>query len=101
MVLETADAARTWLLKHVRVTQPFVRSRDLRVVAAAILACVTALATTVGAPGYVLLIGPVILGMPHLVFEARYLFFQHVQLRRIAPVAIVIAQTASVFAGTG
>ncbi|HTR53340.1 MAG TPA: hypothetical protein VMJ10_21750 [Kofleriaceae bacterium] len=101
-VLDGLDAIRrTALRRCARVTAPFVRDRDLRVVAAAALACATALAGTAFAPGYMLLFGPVLLGVPHLCFEARYLFFQHVQLRRASLVAILAAQSALAFAGLG
>jgi len=60
-----------------------------------------ALAATGAAPGYTLLVGPVILGAPHLVAEARYLFFQHAHLRRVALVGVLVAQTVATLAGVG
>src|SRR5580765_8241451 len=96
-LLGALDAARRALLsRYARISAPFVRDRDRRVVAAAAIACITALAGTALAPGYMLLLGPVLLGMPHLFFESRYLFFQHVQLRRASLVAILVAQSALV-----
>lgn len=101
-VLDALDAVRLHLLKRTRaITAPFVRDRDHRVIAAALLSCTVALIGTVLAPGYMLLLGPVLLGMPHLCFEARYLFFQRVQLRRAALIALLVAQTVLVFNGLG
>src|SRR5262245_4051683 len=101
-VLAGLDAIRRSLLKRgARLTAPFIRDRERRVVAVVALACALALAGTALAPGYMLLLGPVILGVPHLFFEARYLFFQHANLRRNAVIAILLAQTALVFAGVG
>lgn len=101
-VLAALDAARRRLLRRgAALFGPFVRDRDRRVIAAALLAMTTALAGTALAPGYVLLLGPVLLGMPHLCFEARYLFFQHAQLRRVSLVAILAVQSVLVFSGIG
>lgn len=101
-ILDALDTVRLHLLKRTRaLTAPFVRDRNHRVIAAALLSCAVALAGTVLAPGYMLLLGPVLLGMPHLCFEARYLFFQRVQLRRAAIVALLATQTVLVFSGLG
>jgi len=101
-VLDGLDAARQWLLKRsAAVTAPFIRDRNQRVVAFALIAFLLAFAGTALAPGYMLLLGPVIVGVPHLFFEARYLFFQHAQLRRIALVGVLAMQSALVFAGVG
>jgi hypothetical protein len=101
-VLDGLDAVRQRLLKRsAPITAPFIRDRDRRVVAFALIAFAFAFAGTATGPGYMLLLGPVIVGVPHLVFEARYLFFQHAQLRRVALVGVLAAQTALVFAGVG
>lgn len=76
-VLAGLDVVRSRSLKaSAPITGRFVRDRDRRVVAAAVFACSTALLASVGATGWVLLLGPLVFGMPHLVAEARYLFFQ-------------------------
>lgn len=101
-VLDGLDSVRHRVLRRgARMFAPFIRDRDRRVIAGALLACATALGGAALAPGYVLLLGPVLLGMPHLFFEARYLFFQHADLRRAALVAILVAQSVLVFAGIG
>jgi hypothetical protein len=101
-ILDGLDAARRWSLdKAGRVARPLIRDRNRRVVAFALIAFGLAFAGTALAPGYMLLLGPVIVGVPHLFFEARYLFFQHEQLRRVALVGVLVAQTALVFAGIG
>jgi hypothetical protein len=101
-VLDGVDAARARILKRAaRLCAPFIRDRDRRLLAIALVSCACALAATALAPGYALLLGPVILGVPHLVFEARYLFFQHERLRRAALVAVVALQSIAVFAGIG
>lgn len=101
-VLDGLDTARQWLLgRSGRLAQPFIRDRNQRVLAFALIAFALAFAGTALAPGYMLLLGPVIVGVPHLFFEARYLFFQHAQLRRVALVGVLAAQTALVFAGIG
>jgi hypothetical protein len=101
-LLDALDAVRRWILKRgSAVCAPIVRDRDRRVVLVALFAVACAATTTAVAPGYALLLGPVILGVPHLWFEARYLFFQHALLRRTALIGILVAQSALVFAGVG
>lgn len=51
-----------------------VRNRELRVSVAATLMIATTLALTIYAPFYLLLLGPVVLGVPHLIGDVRYLF---------------------------
>src|SRR4030095_3776050 len=100
--LDGLDSARRWFLdRGGRVTRPFIRDRDRRVLAFALIACALAFTGTALAPGYMLLLGPIIVGVPHLFFEARYLFFQHAQLRKLALVGVLVAQTTLVFAGVG
>ncbi len=101
-VLAPLDAVRRWLLARTSgISTRFVRDRDKRVIAGALIAATLGLVGTALGPGYMLLLGPVILGVPHLFFEARYLFLQHADLRRTSLVAIVIAQTALAFHGVG
>lgn len=101
-VLAALDACRAWLLKlGAPIARVFVRSRSWRVSALTLFVCAVALLATVAGTGYALLFGPVIFGVPHLFFEARYLFFQRRMERRFALVCILGVQTASVFAGFG
>ena len=101
-VLDVLDAVRLRVLKRgSRVCAPIVRDRDRRLVLVAVFACATALAATAFGPGYMLLLGPIVLGVPHLFFEARYLFFQHAHLRRVSLVAILGLQTLFVYSGLG
>jgi hypothetical protein len=100
-VLAGLDVVRSRILKtSAPITGRFVRDRDRRVVAAAVFACCTALFASVGATGWVLLFGPLVFGMPHLVAEARYLFFQP-HRRNTALFAVLALQTVLVFAGLG
>jgi hypothetical protein len=95
------DVVRARFLKSsAPITRRFVRDRDRRVLAAAVIACSTALFASVGATGYVLLLGPLVFGMPHLVAEARYLFFQP-HRRNTALFVVLALQTVLVFAGLG
>lgn len=75
--LRGLDAARRFLLsKTSGVSSHFVRSRDLRVLGRSFVACIGALLLAAYATGYLLLLGPIVLGAAHLVVEARYLVFQ-------------------------
>jgi hypothetical protein len=98
--LEALDVVRGRLLKR-WAPAGLVRDRDWRVLTIGIVAILTALGTAVGATGYGLLFGPLLLGMPHLFFEARHLFFQRRYPRRWIVVGIAGAQVASVLLGTG
>ena len=56
--------------------RPFIANRALRVQALAVFSIVTALALTSLAPLWLLALGPIVLGVPHLVADARYLVAQ-------------------------
>lgn len=100
-VLAALDLVRARFLKiSAPITGRFIRDRDRRVVVAAVFACTTALCASVGATGYVLLLGPLVFGMPHLVAEARYLVFQP-HRKNVALFAVLALQTVLVFAGLG
>ena len=100
-VLGALDVARARALRWTApVTRTFVRDREARVVAAALVSCGFALVATGFATGWLLLLGPLFFGMPHLVAEARYLFFQrHRGDRRL--LAVLALQSACAFAGFG
>jgi hypothetical protein len=100
-VLGALDVARARALRWTApVTRTFVRDREARVVAAALVSCGFALIATGFATGWLLLLGPLLFGMPHLVAEARYLFFQrHRGDRRL--LTVLALQTVCAFAGIG
>lgn len=55
------------------LARPFLRDRGLRVAAYAAIAIAAAFALTCAAPLALLAIGPILLGVPHLLADARYL----------------------------
>jgi hypothetical protein len=61
---------------------PLIRDRDLRVAAAAVFAVLFALLTTAVAPLWAMALGPVLLGVPHLVSDVRYLVVKPAVHRR-------------------
>lgn len=73
------DAARRWLLRGAgHALGParlavWSRERELRVAALGALGVAGALALAVLAPGWTLALGPLLLGVPHLVADVRYL----------------------------
>jgi hypothetical protein len=97
--LDRLDSARVALLRALGpVARPFVRSRNLRVVVVALVSVVFALAASVLATGYLLLLGPLVFGAAHLFAEARVLLPAHRRTSRFL-VAAVAAQIGFVFAG--
>ncbi len=68
-----------------------VRDRELRVTTVAALMILTALIVTIYAPFYLLLLGPVLLGVPHLIGDVRYLFVRPgLHRRALAWLAIAV-----------
>jgi hypothetical protein len=68
------DAVRLALLRSLGSwAKPFVRDRSLRVSLFAVLACGTAFLGTIAAPLVMLAWTPLILGVPHLLGDVRYL----------------------------
>ena len=99
-VLQRLDDVRHALLSNSHaLTRPFLRSRDLRVLAQAVFSTTLALLLSVHATGYLLLLGPLLLGAPHLVAEARYLAFQPRHGARLVGVAVLMGLFAA--AGLG
>jgi hypothetical protein len=99
--LRALDKVRSLFLRQAApVTNRFVTRRNDRALAFTILTCCTALALSIRWTGYLLLLGPLVLGAPHLVAEARYLFFQ--RHRGNTPLlAVLVLQSALAFAGVG
>jgi len=52
---------------------PFIRGREWRVLASGLIVILTALLFTLGAPFWLLALGPIVWGIPHLVADLRYL----------------------------
>jgi hypothetical protein len=72
--LSPLDRVRALALRVIApVARPLYRDRSLRVVALASLSIAFAFAMTIGAPLVLLAIGPIVLGVPHLLSDARYL----------------------------
>lgn len=74
VVLTPLDRVRWALLKLLGpMAKPFVRRRELRVIAAGCGVVAFSLAATLISPFWLLALGPVVLGVPHLVADLRYL----------------------------
>ena len=97
--LDRLDAARVALLRMLGpVARPFVRSRNLRVVAVALASVGVALAGSVLATGYLRLLGPLVFGAAHLFAEARVLLPEHRRTSRFLLAAVAV-QIGFVVAG--
>lgn len=73
-VLAPLDRVRWMLLKLLGpLVKPLVRRRELRVLAAGCGVVVFSLAAVLISPFWLLALGPVVLGVPHLVADIRYL----------------------------
>jgi hypothetical protein len=90
-LLSPFDAARRGLLLLLgRPLQPLFRDRDARVTAWAMVLVLFALVATAIAPIVLLALGPIVLGVPHVISDVRYLVVQpglH-RLRRLWLVAV-------------
>jgi hypothetical protein len=72
--LAPLDRARAFALRLVApVARPLYRDRSLRVIVLAVVSIAFAFAMTLGAPLVLLAVGPIVLGVPHLLSDARYL----------------------------
>ncbi len=68
------DALRLRVLRWARTwVRPFIRDRELRVALVGMLVVATAAATALWLPLWSLAIGPLVLGVPHLIADGRYL----------------------------
>lgn len=72
--IAAADRVRRWWLRRLgRALRPLIRGRELRVaVTAATMVC-TALVATLVFPLWLLILGPLVWGVPHLVADLRYM----------------------------
>lgn len=103
--LSGLDAARIVLLRQLSrllgpsLMRPLVANRELRVALSGSLGMATALGLTLVCPMLLLIISPLLLGVPHLLADVRYLVAQpghHRRLRLAIPVG-----AALLLAGTG
>ncbi len=73
-VARPLDRVRAWVLRRSgAIGRRFIRDRALRVEALALTGLATALALTLTLPVWLLVIGPLVLGIPHLLADVRYL----------------------------
>lgn len=73
-ILTPLDAARSAILRALGPTAGvWAARRDLRVAAFGVLAMTTALFGAAYFPGWMLAFGPIVLGVPHIVSDLRYL----------------------------
>ncbi len=71
------DRARLWWLRALGpLAKPLVRSRELRIAVFGATSILMALALTATVPLYLLAIGPLVLGIPHVGSDLRYLVFR-------------------------
>lgn len=96
-----ADRVRwLWLKALGPLAKPLVRRRELRVAVAGSTLMLLALATATFLPIWVLALGPIVWGTPHIVGDVRYLWVRPGRHRRIAlwllvaPALIVLSVTA-------
>ena len=84
-ILTPLDRLRWLLLKLLGpLAKPLVRRRELRVMAAGCAVVGFSLAATLISPFWLLALGPVVLGVPHLVADVRYLVLRPGLHQRIA-----------------
>ena len=96
-----ADRVRwLWLKALGPLAKPLVRRRELRVAVAGSTLLLFALASATFLPIWVLALGPIVWGTPHLVGDVRYLWVRPGRHRRlalwllVAPALIVLSVTA-------
>src|SRR5689334_14076366 len=74
-VLAPVDFVRRRALRALGAyARPLMRDRELRVALMATAVVVTAFATTMLAPLWMLALGPLVLGVPHVVADLRYVW---------------------------
>jgi len=73
-LLRPADRLRAGLLRRSgAIGRRLIADRQLRVNTLALLGITTSLVLTAGAPLWLLVVGPLALGVPHLLADVRYL----------------------------
>lgn len=87
--IAAADRARRWWLRKLgRLARPLIRERELRVAVAGSLMVASALAATLVLPLWILILGPLVWGVPHLVADLRYMLVRPGYHRRLALVLL-------------
>jgi hypothetical protein len=101
-LLRPLDAARVRLLHALGpVSRALVVSRERRVASGALVAVVVALVLATGAPMWTLALGPVLLGVPHVVAELRYLVVRSGVLRERRVLLAAFAPLLAAALGAG
>lgn len=101
-LLSPLDAARALVLRGVgRPGRALLRDRELRVGVYGVLSVLVTFALTCLAPVWLLAIGPLVLGVPHLVADVRYLVARQGLHRRAAFWALVALPIAIVWIRPG
>ena len=76
-VLRPLDRVRLFVLKSLGpLSRPLVRRRELRIALGGTLAVAVAFALTLGVPFWLLALGPIVWGVPHVVADIRYLILR-------------------------
>lgn len=97
LLLDPADRARRQVLRVAALTaigRACVRDRALRLPALALAHGAVALVLATAAPMWTLLIGPLVLGVPHLVADLRYLVLDRpagLRIPQLATIALPLA----------
>jgi hypothetical protein len=87
--IDAADLVRRWWLRRLgRVVRPLIRRRELRVAVLGSTMVCTALIATLIAPLWLLILGPLVWGVPHLVADLRYMLVRPGYHRR-APLVVL------------
>lgn len=100
--ITAADHVRRWWLRRLgRHIRPLIRRRDLRIAALGSTMVFTALAATLIAPLWLLILGPLVWGVPHLVADLRYMLVRPGYHRRLGLVVLAGPPLAWVALGGG
>lgn len=87
--IDAADLVRRWWLRRLgRVVRPLIRRRELRIAVLGSTMVCTALMATLIAPLWLLILGPLVWGVPHLVADLRYMLVRPGYHRRAALVVL-------------
>lgn len=96
------DRVRARLLEWFgRPLAPLFRDRELRVAWVGAVSVSFAILLTIVAPGFLLTWGPIVLGVPHLVADGRYLVARRGLIARPFGLALVLLPAAGAWMGGG
>lgn len=96
--VDSLDGARRWLYRFALSMRPLayvLRQRSRRIEARACVAIVFAFALSVVAPAWMLALGPLLFGVPHVASEVRYLIVRRRLSRGLLTAVIVGCVTIS------